>query len=114
MSPQLSSYISLYGAAVSIVRPVIIVAILSGFWTALRRTDLMPARRTGAWLAVALPLVAMVRLHLECRRRGRIRSTSRCAAIPAGRHRASHHHRAAAVTRSQRIAAAIDAPRYPG
>lgn len=58
MSQELFSYISFYGAAVSIVRPVIIIAILSGLWVALRRTDLSPVRRTGTWLAVALPLVA--------------------------------------------------------
>jgi hypothetical protein len=58
MSPQLSSYISFYGAVVSILRPVMIIAILSGLWVALRRTDLTPVRRTGTWLAVALPLVA--------------------------------------------------------
>jgi hypothetical protein len=58
MSQELSSYISFYGFAVSIVRPVIIIAILTGLWVALRRADLTPARRTGTWLAVALPLVA--------------------------------------------------------
>jgi hypothetical protein len=58
MSQELSSYISFYGTAVSIVRPVIIIAILTGLWVALRRTDLTPALRTGTWLAVALPLVA--------------------------------------------------------
>jgi hypothetical protein len=58
MSQELSSYISSYGAAVSIIRPVIIFAILTGLWLALRRTDLSPERRTGTWLAVALPLLA--------------------------------------------------------
>jgi hypothetical protein len=58
MDQELSSYISFYGAAVSIVRPVIIIAILTGLWVALRRSDLRPALRTGTWLAVALPLIA--------------------------------------------------------
>jgi hypothetical protein len=57
MSQQLASYLSFYGAAVSIIRPVIIMAILIGLWVALRRTDLTPAARTGTWLAVAVPLV---------------------------------------------------------
>jgi len=58
MRQELVSYLSFYGAIVSIVRPAIIIAILTGLWVALRRTDLTPAARTGTWLAVALPLVA--------------------------------------------------------
>jgi hypothetical protein len=58
MNQVLSSYMSFYGAAVSIIRPAIVVAILTGLWVALRRTDLTPALRTGICLAVALPLVA--------------------------------------------------------
>src|SRR6266436_1422653 len=58
MRQELASYLSFYAAAVSIVRPAIIIAILTGLWVALRRTDLTPAVRTGIWLAVALPLVA--------------------------------------------------------
>ena len=57
MRQQLAGYLSFYGAVVSIVRPAIIIAILTGLWVALRRTDLMPPARTRAWLAVALPLV---------------------------------------------------------
>ena len=58
MSQELSAYVSFYGAAVSIIRPAIIAALLIGLWAALRRTDLAPATRTRTWLAVALPLVA--------------------------------------------------------
>src|SRR5260221_2841195 len=58
MNQELSAYLSFYGAAVSIIRPIIIIAILTGLWVVLRRTDLTPAVRTGFWLAVALPLVA--------------------------------------------------------
>jgi hypothetical protein len=58
MQQELASYLSFYGAAVSIIRPVIIIAIVTGLWVALRRTDLTPAARAGTWLAVALPLVA--------------------------------------------------------
>jgi hypothetical protein len=58
MSQELSAYVSFYGAAVSIIRPAIIAALLIGLWAALRRADLPPATRTRTWLAVALPLVA--------------------------------------------------------
>src|SRR5260221_10586913 len=58
MNQELSAYLSFYGAAVSIIRPIIIIAILTGLWVVLRRTDLTLALRTGFWLAVALPLVA--------------------------------------------------------
>src|SRR5258708_1559448 len=58
MNQELSAYLSFYGAAVSIIRPIIIIAILTGLWVVLRRTDLTPAVRKGFWLAVALPLVA--------------------------------------------------------
>jgi len=57
MRQELASYLSFYGATVSILRPAIIIAILTGLWVALRRADLTPAARTGTWLAVALPLV---------------------------------------------------------
>ena len=57
MSQELASYLSFYGTAISIIRPAVIIAILTGLWVALRRTDLTPAARTGTWLAVALPLV---------------------------------------------------------
>jgi hypothetical protein len=58
MSEALASYLSFYVTAISIIRPAIIIAILTGLWVALRRTDLTPAARTGTWLAVALALVA--------------------------------------------------------
>jgi hypothetical protein len=57
MRQELTSYLSFYGAAISIIRPAIIIAILTGLWVALQRTDLTSAARTGTWLAVALPLV---------------------------------------------------------
>jgi hypothetical protein len=58
MHQELASYLSFYGAAVSIIRPAIIITIVTGLWVALRRTDLTPAARAGTWLAVGLPLVA--------------------------------------------------------
>src|SRR5258708_30858027 len=60
MRQELASYLSFYGATVSIIRPAIIIAILTGLWVALRRTDLAPAARTRTWLAVVLPFVAWV------------------------------------------------------
>jgi hypothetical protein len=47
MSQELASYLSFYVTAISIIRPVVIIAILTGLWVALRRTDLTPAARTG-------------------------------------------------------------------
>lgn len=57
MSQELASYLSFYVTAISIIRPAVIIAILTGLWVALRRTDLTPAARSGTWLAVALALV---------------------------------------------------------
>src|SRR6266481_214386 len=109
MSQELSSYVSFYAAAVSIVRPALISAILTGLWVALRRTDLTPALRTGTWLAVALPLVAWFVFISNVAAAGAFEARP-CAlpflpvaivlpiiiALPL-------------LTRSQRIAAAIDA-----
>lgn len=109
MSQELSSYILFYGATVSIVRPVIIIAILTGLWVGLRRTDLTPALRTGTWLAVALPLVAWFVLIWNVAAAGAFEARPGAPpflpvaivlpiviALPL-------------LTRSQRIAAAIDA-----
>jgi hypothetical protein len=109
MSQELSAYISFYGAAVSIIRPIIIIAILTGLWIALQRTDLTPARRTGTWLAVALPLAAWFAFIWNVAAAGAFEA--RPGALPS---------LPAAIflpiiialpllTRSQRIAAAIDA-----
>jgi hypothetical protein len=56
MSQELASYLSFYVTVISIIRPAVIIAILIGLWAALRRTDLTPAARTGTWLAIALAL----------------------------------------------------------
>ena len=109
MSQQLASYLSFYTAAVSIIRPVMIMAILTGLWVALRRTDLTPAARAGTWLAVALPLVTWFVL---------IWSAAVAGAFEAGPGAPPFLPVAIALpiviavpllTRSQRIAAAIDA-----
>jgi hypothetical protein len=56
MSDNLATYLSVYGALVSVVRPVIIVAILWALWVALQRARLGAGVRVGTWLAVAVPL----------------------------------------------------------
>src|SRR6266481_4402785 len=94
MSQELASYLSFYGTAISIIRPAVIIAILTGLWVALRRTDLTPAARTGTWLAVALPLATWFAVIWNAAVAGAFEP--RPGALPL-------------LTRSQRIAAAIDA-----
>jgi len=109
MRQELASYLSFYGAVVSILRPAIIIAILTGLWVALRRTELTPPARTRTWLAVALPLVAWFVFIWTVATAGAFEARSGAPpfllaaivlpiviALPL-------------LTRSQRIAAAIDA-----
>src|SRR5712692_8687671 len=109
MNQQLSAYVSFYGAAVSIIRPAIIAALLIGLWAVLRRADLTSATRTGTWLAVALPLVAWFVF---------IWNVAAAGALGASLHAPPFLPVAIALpiiialpllTRSQKIAAAIDA-----
>jgi hypothetical protein len=58
MSESLATYLSYYTPLVSIVRPAIAAAILFGLWIALRRTSLTSEARLATWCAVAIPLVA--------------------------------------------------------
>jgi hypothetical protein len=54
----MSDYLTFYGIVIAVVRPAIVVAVLIGFWVALKRTTLPPRSRAGTWLAVAIPLIA--------------------------------------------------------
>jgi hypothetical protein len=47
---------------IAVVRPAIVVAILTGLWLALKRVQLPPHSRLTTWLAVAIPLVAWLAL----------------------------------------------------
>ena len=58
VSSGLSQYISSYEVLISVVRPAIVGAILWGLWTALSRTRLDTNARVTAWLAVTIPLAA--------------------------------------------------------
>jgi hypothetical protein len=58
----MSNYLEFYTVLISIVRPAIVIAILSGLWVALKRAMLPPRTRVTTWLAVAVPLVAWLAL----------------------------------------------------
>jgi hypothetical protein len=53
----MNSYLSFFRILVAIVRPAIVIALLTGLWLALRRATLPPRGRVTTWLAVAVPLV---------------------------------------------------------
>jgi hypothetical protein len=57
MHADVASYLQFYTFLIAIIRPVIVIALLSGLWLALRRLRLMPGERIATWLAVAVPLV---------------------------------------------------------
>jgi hypothetical protein len=57
MNPTVAGYLHLYGIVVAVVRPAIVAALLLGLWVALGRAKLTPGSRTGVWLAVAIPLL---------------------------------------------------------
>jgi hypothetical protein len=59
---SMSNYLEFYTVLISIVRPAIVIAILSGLWVALKRAMLPPRTRVTTWLAVAVPLVAWLAL----------------------------------------------------
>lgn len=58
MSDGLLRYLGSYRTLVEIVRPAVVTAILFGLWAALTRAKLRGASRVTTWLAVAVPLVA--------------------------------------------------------
>ena len=57
MHAGVASYLQFYTFLIAIIRPAIVIALLSGLWLALRRLTLMPGERIATWLAVAVPLV---------------------------------------------------------
>ena len=58
----MDSYLAFYTLVISIVRPAIVAAILTGLWVALQRAAQPPRSRVSTWLAVAVPLVAWLAL----------------------------------------------------
>jgi len=108
MSQELSAYVAFYGTAVSIIRPAIIAALLIGLWAALRRTDLPPGHADKNLAGGRFAAGRLVRFHLERRRRRRIRSTPRRTAILPVAIVLPIIIALPLLTRSQRIAAAID------
>jgi hypothetical protein len=58
MDPNLVGYLHFYGTLVAVVRPLILAAILFGLWLALGRAGVAPRTRTAVSLAVTVPLVA--------------------------------------------------------
>jgi hypothetical protein len=58
MDANVAGYLQSYAVVIAIVRPLILLAVLSGLWLALRRTRLSQGERTSAWLAVVIPLLA--------------------------------------------------------
>jgi hypothetical protein len=57
MDVDVTGYLQLYTLLIAIIRPAIVIALLSGLWLALRRLTLTPGQRMVTWLAVAVPLV---------------------------------------------------------
>jgi hypothetical protein len=57
MHADVASYLQFYTFLIAIIRPAIVIGLLSGLWLALRRLALMPGERIVTWLAVAVPLV---------------------------------------------------------
>jgi hypothetical protein len=57
MHADVASYLQFYTFLIGIIRPAIVIALLSGLWLALRRLTLMPGERIITWLTVAVPLV---------------------------------------------------------
>jgi hypothetical protein len=54
----MKAYLAFYGILISIVRPAVVIALLTGLWVALKRASMSPRGRLAAWLTVAIPLVA--------------------------------------------------------
>lgn len=109
MSDAVGSYLTFYAALVGVVRPAIVAAILVGLWVALGNAKLEPGARMSTWSAVAAPLVAWLAL---------IWAAAAAGVFQAGGGRISPLPIAfalpvliglVALTRSKRIAAAVDA-----
>ncbi len=58
----MNHYLAFYEILIAVVRPAILIAILAGLWSALQRTTLPPRRRLTTWASVAIPLVAWLSL----------------------------------------------------
>jgi hypothetical protein len=58
----MNHYLAFYEILIAVVRPAIVIAILTGLWLALQRATLPPRRRVTTWLAVAIPLVVWLAL----------------------------------------------------
>jgi len=58
----MNHYLTFYEIVIAVVRPAIVIAILTGLWLALQRATLPPRRRVTTWLAVAIPLVVWLAL----------------------------------------------------
>jgi len=58
----MSNYLAFYGILIAVVRPAIVITVLTGLWVALKRAPLPPRSRVTTWLAVAIPLVTWLAL----------------------------------------------------
>jgi len=104
-----ATYLAIFGFVVGIARPAIVVAVLVGLWVALGRANVGQAARLSTWSTVAVVLVAWLAL---------IWTAAASGAFQTGAGRTSPLPVAfvlpvliglVALTRSQRIAAAVDA-----
>ena len=109
MNEDLAQYLMYYETLVSFTRPAIVLLILAGLWFALKRTTVPRRDRMATWLAVAVPSVAWF---------ASIWSFALAGAFEAGRNPIPLIPLAVffplvigltALTRSNRIAAALDA-----
>ena len=58
----MSDYLAFYGILIAVVRPAIVITVLTGLWVALKRAPLPLRSRVTTWLAVAIPLVTWLAL----------------------------------------------------
>jgi len=109
MSDAVATYLAIFGAFAGVVRPAIIVAVLVGLWVALGRANVGRGARLSTWSTVAVVLIGWFAL---------IWVAAASGAFQTGPGRTSPLPIAFALpvliglvvlTRSQRIAAAIDA-----
>ena len=109
MSDAVASYLAIFGAVVGVVRPAIVVAVLVGLWVALGRANVGQGARLSIWSTVAAVLIGWLAL---------IWVAAASGAFQTGAGRASPLPIAFAMpvliglfalTRSRRIAAAVDA-----
>lgn len=109
MNDNVASYLGVYGALVAIVRPAILVLLLLGLWRALGRAGVARRPAIAVWLAVAIPLAVWLGAIWDAALQGVFQlQPGELPRIPiavvvpviVG---------LVAVTRSRRIAAAVDA-----